>query len=55
MKEINIVTLLRNFGLKKLASNQISAEDFLVLPIFWLGTYYQPLYSFINLVFAEVT
>ena len=28
MKEINIVTLLRNFGPKKMASNQMSAEVF---------------------------
>jgi len=36
MKEINIVTLLRNFGPKKLASNQMSAE------VFWHGIYWKP-------------
>ena len=36
MKEINIVTLLRNFGPKKLASNQMSAEVFWHCPRFGL-------------------
>ena len=37
MKEINIVTLLRNFGPKKLASNQMSAEVFWHCPHFGLA------------------